>query len=106
MPGLFKKGRSKEEIDRMKNIVETFIDKNMDPWRKALFYSDPDVKKILKRLYNEWEDSDYNGKPIDYANPNELEVLAKKALSAGLGDISRFQRELSRDMIGEDRRGR
>ena len=102
MPGLFKKDKNKEEVERMKNIVETFIEKNMDPWRKALFYSDPEVKKILKKLYDTWENSGYEGKPIDYASPDELEVLAKKALAAGLGDVSRFQREVSKGLIGKE----
>jgi hypothetical protein len=89
-----------EDVEKLKKIVETFVDKNMDPWRKALFYSDPDVKKILKRLYEKWESASYDGKPLDYATPDELRLLARKAIAAGLGDTTEFQREVSRNLLG------
>ncbi len=98
--GIFKKEPDTNDLEKLKKIVEVFVEKNMDPWRKALFYSDSDVKKILKRVYEKWENSSYRGKPLDYATPEELRILARKALAAGLGDVSEFQREVSKGLFG------
>jgi hypothetical protein len=97
---IFKRKIDPNDLEKLKKIVETFVEKNMDPWRKALFYSDPEVKRILRKLYEKWENASYEKRPLDYASEDELRFLARKALAAGLGDVSEFQREVSRSLFG------
>lgn len=65
--------------DKMKSEILELIDDNYSNWRKAAFYSDPEVVEILDRLQREWEDGGMQGYPIDYASDEELEILYEKA---------------------------
>ncbi|MEB3774217.1 MAG: hypothetical protein GSR86_04745 [Desulfurococcales archaeon] len=65
--------------DRVKREILSLIDDNYSNWRKAAFYSDPEVIVILDRLQSVWEDNDMQGYPIDYATDEELQVLLDKA---------------------------
>ena len=62
----------------IKEIIES-IEENRNNMVKAAFYSDPDVVDIVTRLYERWEKNNRKGVPLDYANEEELEVLAVKA---------------------------
>ncbi len=64
---------------KVKREILGLIDDNYSNWRKAAFYSDPEVATILNRLQSVWEDNDMQGYPIDYATDEELEVLLAKA---------------------------
>ncbi len=55
------------------------IEDNPDPYVKAAFYEDPDVMKIVERLYKRWEENECKGEPLDYATIEELELLVEKA---------------------------
>lgn len=65
--------------EELKREIIILIDENRDQWKKAAFYSDDDVQKILNRLYNEWEKNNRHGVPLDYASTEELETLAALA---------------------------
>lgn len=65
--------------EELKAKIISLIDENTFQWRKAAFYSDPTVSEIMVRLYERWEKSGREGRPIDYASLEELEVLAEKA---------------------------
>ena len=65
--------------DRVKQEILSLIDDNYSNWRKAAFYSDPEVIAILDRLQSVWEDNNMAGYPIDYATDEELQVLLDKA---------------------------
>ncbi len=66
--------------ERLKNKIIALIDSGVQSnWRKAAFYSDPQVSEITAQLYERWESSGRAGMPVDYATLEELEVLARKA---------------------------
>ncbi len=65
--------------EELKAKIISLIDENTFQWRKAAFYSDPMVSEIMMRLYERWESSGRDGRPVDYASLEELEVLAEKA---------------------------
>ncbi len=65
--------------DKKRKIIE-LIDESKDNDRKLAFYSDETVMKILDRLYSEWEKNNRNGIPLDYATPEEIEILYSLAV--------------------------
>lgn len=46
---------------------------------KAAFYSDPVVMALVENLHERWRRAGYEGEPIDYATPEELERLYELA---------------------------
>ncbi|ABM81080.1 hypothetical protein [Hyperthermus butylicus] len=67
---------TREELKaRILDIVE-----NAPQMNKAAFYSDPYVEKLLEELQRRWEESGYQGEPIDHASDEELERLYRLAL--------------------------
>jgi len=93
-----------DERRRLIRSIESMIDESRDDWRKVAFYSDPEVSKILERIYKRWEDSGFEGIPLEHAEISELRVLAAKAAnikpvpvwSAGDQDKSRSNLEFFR----------
>lgn len=69
--------------DKVKREILALIDDNYSNWRKAAFYSDPDVVSIMDRLQRVWEENDMMGYPIDYATDGELKILLEKARKYG-----------------------
>ena len=65
----------KRLIEELLNLIEY----NDVAWRKAAFYSDPQVEPIYNRLVEEWEKAGGEGIPLDYASVEELEVLVRAA---------------------------
>ncbi len=65
--------------EELRKEIEMLIDESNDQWRKAVFYSDETVQRILDRLYGEWEKNNRAGVPLDYASTEELETLAALA---------------------------
>jgi len=65
--------------ERMIRELYDLIEDNEVAWRKAAFYSDPDVERIYSRLVSEWEAGGGEGTPLDYASDEELEILLAAA---------------------------
>lgn len=65
--------------DEMKNEIIRLIDESREVIYKIAFYSQPEVQEILERVSKRWEESGYQGRPIDYASAEELEMLYKIA---------------------------
>ncbi len=92
-------GRSTEE--KVREIVE-LIDESDDYWRKAAFYSDPDVSALLDSLYERWESSNMQGVPLDYATDEEVDFLYHKAKSLTREDARRSERAFIKKSMGID----
>ncbi len=92
-------GRSTEE--KIREIVE-LIDECDDYWRKAAFYSDPDVSALLDTLYERWESSSMRGVPLDYATDDEVDFLYHKAKSLTREDARRSERTFIKKSMGID----
>ncbi|WP_460125269.1 hypothetical protein [Stetteria hydrogenophila] len=65
--------------EELKRRIISLIDESHFQWRKAAFYSDPDVSEVVASLYERWERAGRRNMPIDYASEDELRMLAKKA---------------------------
>ncbi len=65
--------------EKIKSEILELIDDNYSNWRKAAFYSDPEVVEVLDRLQRVWEEEGMKGYPIDYASDEELALLYDKA---------------------------
>ncbi|GEM_PF-1613679 len=91
--------RSTEE--KVQEIVE-LIDECGDYWRKAAFYSDPDVSALLDSLYERWESSNMQGIPLDYATDEEVDFLYRKAKSLTREDSRRSERAFIKKSMGID----
>lgn len=79
-------------MEDLKRRIKDLIDGSRDPWRKAVFYSNPVVSDILTKLYERWEENGRKGIPLDYATMDELETLyrfAKAAVDAPEGEALR-----------------
>jgi len=92
-------GRSTEE--KVREIVE-LIDECDNYWRKAAFYSDPDVSTLLDDLYKRWESSNMQGVPLDYATDEEVDFLYRKAKSLTREDARRSERAFIKKSMGID----
>ncbi|MEB3806646.1 MAG: hypothetical protein GSR73_03935 [Desulfurococcales archaeon] len=62
----------------IKELVE-LIEDNAVAWRKAAFYSDPNVEPIYDRLIRVWMENGERDTPISYATDEELRVLVSIA---------------------------
>ncbi|BEP17631.1 hypothetical protein PYJP_09830 [Pyrofollis japonicus] len=60
--------------ERILSLIE-----NAPQLNKAAFYSDPYVEKTVEELHRRWEQANYEGEPIDYATPDELNRLLELA---------------------------
>ncbi|RLB06897.1 MAG: hypothetical protein DRG27_06975 [Deltaproteobacteria bacterium] len=87
--------------DKIREIVE-LIDESDDYWRKAAFYSDPDVSALLDSLYERWESSSMQGVPLDYATDEEVDFLYHKARSLTREDARRSERAFFKKSMGID----
>ncbi|MCD6301587.1 MAG: hypothetical protein J7L82_05910, partial [Staphylothermus sp.] len=67
-------------IEKMKQEILKLIDESKENGRKIAFYSDPNVTEILTKLYEQWEKNNRKGIPLDYASPEEIEILYNLAL--------------------------
>lgn len=76
--GFFPK-RQKLSVDEMRREVIRLIDDNKENIYKIAFYSQPEVQRILNSLTERWVNANYQGGPIDYANPEEVQVLYRLA---------------------------
>ncbi len=65
--------------ERLVKTLMELIEYNDVAWRKAAFYSDPEVDKIYSRLIDEWIKNGEKGIPLDYATDEELEILVRVA---------------------------
>ncbi len=93
----------KSQKDKVKEIVR-LIDEGRDEWRKAAFYSDPDVLEILNTLYHRWELNDMKGLPLDYASEEEINILYKKARSLTRSEVEFRRRSFIRKSLALDSR--
>jgi len=87
--------------DKVREIVE-LIDESDDYWRKAAFYSDPDISALLDSLYERWESSNMQGVPLDYATDEEVDFLYHKAKSLTREDARRSERAFIKKSMGID----
>lgn len=71
--------RRKISPEEMKSEIIRLIDESREVIYKIAFYSQPEVQEVLERVSRRWEESGYQGRPIDYASVEELEVLYKIA---------------------------
>lgn len=75
----FSLSKRKPTPEEMRNEVIRLIDESKENVYKVVFYSQPEVLEILERVSRRWEESNYRGRPIDYATPSELKTLYKVA---------------------------
>lgn len=71
--------RRKLTPEEMREEIVRLIDESREVIYKIAFYAQPEVQGILDDVTKRWENSGYIGKPIDYATPEELEILYKIA---------------------------
>ncbi len=93
------------EEELLKRKIEELIESNRFSWRKSAFYSDPEVAPIIERLYERWEASGRQGKPLDYADLDELRLLADKAERYAFMDDETARAITFGRMSGEERPG-
>lgn len=67
------------ERERLVRELISLIEDNDVAWRKAAFYSDPEVEPIYDRLIEAWGAAGEKGAPLDYASEDELRVLVSVA---------------------------
>jgi len=63
------------DVDKMKQEIIRLIDESREQAYKVAFYSDPVVTRIMERIIAEWERNQEKGIPLDYATPEEIEVM-------------------------------
>lgn len=93
------------DAESLKRKIEELIETNRFSWRKSAFYSDPEVAPIIERLYERWEASGRAGRPLDYADLDELRVLADKAERYAFMDDETARALTFGRMSGEERPG-
>lgn len=76
------------------NKIINMIDESRDPWRKAGFYGDPEVQRIMDSLYARWNENNREGIPLNYATDEELVILVEKAEYYSKQPASSIQRQL------------
>ena len=74
---LFK--RKHFNADKAREELINLIDESKEPIYKEIFYSRPEVRSIMDRIIEVWERSGRQGRPIDYANIDELKQLLRIA---------------------------
>lgn len=67
------------DADKIKEELVILIDENTEVIYKVVFYSKPEVQSIMNRVFEEWERNNRQGRPIDYATEEELQLLYKIA---------------------------
>jgi len=90
--------------ERIVRELYELIEENAVAWRKAAFYSDPEVERIYSRLVAEWEARGAEGAPLDYASDEELEVLLAAARRYAFMPESRARAIAMARMGGEEER--
>lgn len=71
--------RKESNIEKLREEVIRLIDESKETVYKIVFYSDEDVQRIMERISKRWEEAGCQGRPIDYATPEELKILHKVA---------------------------
>jgi hypothetical protein len=90
--------------EAMKREIISLIEENTNNWVKAAFYSDLRVSRIMDRLVGEWQRNSEQGRPIDYATDDELEILLhvarryygldpRRAMAIALNNMARENEE-------------
>ena len=74
---LFK--RKHFNADKAREELINLIDESRESIYKEIFYSRPEVRSIMDRIIEVWERSGRQGRPIDYANIDELKQLLRIA---------------------------
>ncbi len=93
------------ERERLIRILLDLIEDNEVAWRKAAFYSDPQVERIYSRLVDEWIKAGERGIPLDYATLEELRVLVEAAKRYAFISESRARALALSRMSGDDEGG-
>lgn len=81
-----------EEVNKLKSEIINLIDESTIPVVKEAFYSNQEVKRIMERLYMEWEKNENRGIPLDYATHEELIILhriARQVVGSPYEELSR-----------------
>jgi hypothetical protein len=65
--------------DKAREELINLIDESREPIYKEIFYSRPEVRSIMDRIIEVWERNGRQGRPIDYANIDELKQLLRIA---------------------------
>ncbi|MEM1879888.1 MAG: hypothetical protein QXE28_02975 [Desulfurococcaceae archaeon] len=94
---IFKVRKHKEDIEKLRNEVVRLIDESNEAIYKVVFYSLDEVQEIMNKVMDKWERSGKQGRPIDYASPEEVKVLhkiAKKLASRSPAELLVEYREL------------
>lgn len=89
------------DIRKKKNKIIELIDESKDDERKIAFYSDDTVQNILMRLYNEWERNNRKGIPLDYASPEEIDILYMLAVRYSRNPDAAYTRFIKTAYFGE-----
>jgi len=96
-------GDMPETFEDMVREILRLIDESGDYWKKAAFYSDPEVGAILDELYQRWEANDRQGMPLDYASEEEVCFLYRKATSISDEVVEMKKREFVNKSMAKDR---
>ncbi len=96
-----------ETVEDMVREILRLIDESGDYWKKATFYSDPEVCALLDELYQRWEANERRGMPLDYASEEEVYFLYRKAASISDEIVEMKKREfVNRSMAKNEGGGR
>lgn len=86
--------------EKRRRIIE-LIDESRSDGRKIAFYSDPTVQEILDKLYERWEKNNRAGIPLNYAEPEEIEILYNLAIRySRISDQEAYALYLQREVYG------
>jgi len=89
--------KKRENLEEIKEELVKLIDDCEEPVYKVVFYSLDEVKEIMDKIVERWERQGRQGRPIDYATPDEIKKLlkiAKRLVSKTPSEIVSEYREL------------
>ncbi|ADI32192.1 hypothetical protein [Staphylothermus hellenicus] len=91
-------------LEKKKNEIIKLIDDSRQDGRKIAFYSDPLVIEILDKVYELWEKNNRKGIPLDYASPEQINVLYNLALKySRVSDSEAWALYLRRTVYGTEK---
>lgn len=91
-------------LEKKKNEIIRLIDDSKQNGRKIAFYSDPLVVEILDKIYELWEKNNREGIPLDYASPDQIDVLYNLALKySRVSDSEAWALYLRRTVYGTEK---
>ncbi|WP_448578055.1 hypothetical protein [Thermosphaera sp.] len=94
-----------EDMEKLKKEIIGLIDESTLPVIKEAFYSNPNVEAIMEKLYEQWENNNHIGIPLDYATYEELLLLHKVAREVVNSPYEELSRNRMRRAMGLPEKG-